>query len=104
MLRGTPVKVSWLDADCEAGWINTSEEGLKAQGNVECVESYGVFIEQNKDFIILSFAYNEQGEQALGGHRIPRGMIKKIEFLEVRGQKQEENNGEYVKLDEEQVR
>jgi hypothetical protein len=74
--KGTPVRVTWLDADCEAGWVAHSDEEI-----TEFLESYGLFVSLGPKFLTLSFCHNEEADDWLGKHRIPKGMIQTVEVL-----------------------
>jgi hypothetical protein len=76
--KGTPIKVTWLDADCEAGWCqhdDTEEDNLPDSAYLVSV---GVFVSKGPKFLTISFSYNEEAGDFLGKHRIPVGMIKEI--------------------------
>lgn len=67
------VMVWWVDADHEPGW-----SADKPSQEVELMASVGVLKHKGKNFIELSHCY---GGEWLGVHRIPTGMVKRIELL-----------------------
>jgi len=80
--KGTPIRVTWLDADCEAGWLEHTEEE-----EIDFLESYGVFYSLGPKFLILSFCHNNSADDFLGKHRIPRGMVQHVDVLTANGER-----------------
>ena len=81
--KGTPVKVIWLDADMESGWCNGSEPDEDNLPDEAYLTSVGLFVSVGPKFLTLSFSHNEEADDWLGKHRIPIGMIKSVDKLEV---------------------
>ena len=82
MQKGTPVRVTWLDAEMEAGWCqHTESDDLDQLPDEAYLVSVGLFVSQGPKFLTLSFSYNEEADDWLGKHRIPIGMIKEITEL-----------------------
>lgn len=79
MVQGTPIKVTWLDADCTAGWVHY--EPVNTTSPEDYLETYGVFMGKDKHFLHVAFALNKSAGDFLGRQRIPRGMIKEIKEL-----------------------
>jgi hypothetical protein len=81
--KGTPIKVTWLDAEMESGWCQHSEQDDQEDlPDSAYLVSVGLFVSEGPKFLTLSFSYNEEAEDWLGKHRIPIGMIKNISELQ----------------------
>ena len=64
----TLIQVTWIDADAVGGW-HGHDPGRDAEADP--LQSYGLLVSQNKHFLTLSFAYNQEAHDWLGKHRIP---------------------------------
>lgn len=84
--KGTPIKVTWLDADCEAGWVQHNEQDEHNLPKEAFLDSYGIFVSLGPKFLTLSFCHNADADDWLGKHRIPRGMIHIVEVLDGTGE------------------
>jgi len=73
--KGTPVKVVWLDAECEAGWLQHTDDDDGELPPEAYLTSYGLLISTGPKFLSLGFCYNKDADDWLGRHRIPIGMI-----------------------------
>lgn len=80
--KGDLVRVDWLDADSEAGW---QDDDPKTDDSVETMPSFGLMASYGVKFLTLSHCFS--GDQWLGKHRIPIGMIHNIEVLDKGGKK-----------------
>lgn len=78
MIKGNEYRVYWIDADNDSGWQDHDEE---ADNNAVELRSSGVFVSLGPKFLTLSFSWNEEADQWLGKHRIPRGMITRVTEL-----------------------
>ena len=74
--KGDELRVYWLDADNDSGWLDHDESDDNSE---EYLKSTGQFVSLGPKFLTLSFCHNSEADQWLGKHRIPRGMIVKIE-------------------------
>ena len=76
--KGDLVKVTWIDADDEAGWQPDDEV---EDGKVEHLKSYGLLVSRGPKFITLSYCRNVESEEWLGKHRIPAAFVISVETL-----------------------
>lgn len=80
MVKGTPVKVTWLDADCAAGWVQF--EPVVRLKPEDYLKTYGVYAGEDEFFLHVGFSYNKDSEDFLGTQRIPLGMIHEIKEID----------------------
>ena len=77
--KGDLIKVTWIDADDEAGWQPDDEA---EDGKVDPLFSYGLMVSRGPKFITLSYCRNEGSGEWLGKHRIPLAFIIRVETLQ----------------------
>ena len=77
------VRVTWLDArDTETGWIDIKE--VIAAPLAICQEvGWMIVNNDNKIVIMRSYSVDRDDNHGGGAIAIPKGWIKKIEYLEV---------------------
>lgn len=75
------VNVDWLDADSEGGWLPTDPE---ADDSGKPLTSSGCVATVGYKLLTLSHSYNWDGEEWLGKHRIPLGMIEEVRVTELK--------------------
>ena len=75
MTKGTPIAVTWLDAENSAGWHQYEVPTANYQVSV------GVFVDQCDNYITISFSHNTDADEWLALHSIPLGMVKDIQEL-----------------------
>ena len=77
--KGDLVKVTWIDADDEAGWQPDDEA---EDGKETPLKSYGLLVSRGPKFITISYCRNEESAEWLGKHRIPAAFVISIEVLQ----------------------
>lgn len=75
---GDLVKVSWVDADCDAGW---HPHDPKADDIVELTHSYGLLVTLGENFVVISHCHNPDSNDWLSKHRIPNGMVMELKVI-----------------------
>ena len=83
-INKTPmVRVTWLDArDTETGWLDIKDV-LKA--HLATCQEVGWMVVNNDEKIIIMRSYSKDKDDVTGGGAIaiPKGWLKKIEYLKV---------------------
>jgi len=69
------VRVSWLDADHEAGWADYKKDKITP------TISFGVLVHYDEDVLVMSHVHKGKDGQWLGLHRIPSDMVVKVEVI-----------------------
>ena len=83
-INKTPmVRVTWLDArDTETGWLDIKDV-LKA--HLATCQEVGWMVVNNDEKMVIMRSYSKDKEDITGGGAIaiPKGWIKKIEYLKI---------------------
>jgi hypothetical protein len=83
-INETPmVRVTWLDArDTETGWLDIKEI-IKAP--LALCQEVGWLVVNNEEKVVIMRSYSKDKEDITGGGAIaiPKGWIKKIEYLKI---------------------
>ena len=75
------VKVEWIDS-CSSNLAWTLKSEFESGGIVPIyICTYGIVIQENKDFMVIAQNYGKEPEQFCNFMLIPKGCIKKITEL-----------------------
>ena len=77
------VRVTWLDArDTETGWLDIKEI---VDAHLATCQEVGWMVTNNEERIVIMRSYSKDKDDVTGGGSIaiPKGLIKKIEYLTV---------------------
>ena len=78
--RWSVVQVSWVDSEQSvSGWVPVTDIPRES---VPCV-SVGYLVRQTEDYIALSMSYDEQNENIMGWHTIPKVAITGVDVLQL---------------------
>tara|TARA_R100001443_G_C3337590_1_gene173766 strand:- start:929 stop:1210 length:282 start_codon:yes stop_codon:yes gene_type:complete len=77
------VRVTWVDArDTETGWLDIKDV---LSAHLAICQEVGWMVTNNDERIVIMRSYSKDKDEVSGGGAIaiPKGWIKKIEYLEV---------------------
>tara|TARA_R110000824_G_scaffold7807_2_gene35237 strand:- start:4060 stop:4323 length:264 start_codon:yes stop_codon:yes gene_type:complete len=77
------VRITWLDArDTETGWLDIKDV---IDAPLALCQEVGWMVTSNEDKVVIMRSYSKDKDEVSGGGAIaiPKGWVKKIEYLEV---------------------
>jgi len=77
MQKNEPIKITWIDIEEDASWLNNTEIAKKPD---TIVDSLGYFSHEDEDFYYISSSVMRECENR-NRTAIPKGVVKRIQKI-----------------------
>jgi hypothetical protein len=71
------IYLEWVDSEVDSDWAGYDD--IKFSGNCDIVRTFGFFVKENHEYIIVAHSYDKKNNNYVGRIEIPKCSITKRE-------------------------